>query len=151
MPNVAIIGASRGIGLEFVRQYAADGWRVYVTTRSPDAPGALGEVRGDVRVHPLDVRNDTHIARFADALRKVALDVLIHNAGVLNSRGSASPEETAETMRINAEAPIVTGNLTVVAPAKAGTHSHRRLPRFASVFMDARLRGHDDRGEPTKA
>lgn len=108
MPNVAIIGASRGIGLEFARQYAADGWRVYATTRAPDSPGALGELHGDVRLHPLDVRNDTHIARFADAMSKVALDVLIHNAGVLNSRGRASPEETAETMRINAEAPIAT-------------------------------------------
>lgn len=108
MPNIAIIGASRGIGLELARQYAADGWRVYATTRAPEAPGALGSLRGDVRLHHLDVRNDTHIARLADALSKVALDVLIHNAGVLGSRGRASPEETAETMRINAEAPITT-------------------------------------------
>ncbi len=132
MPIVAIIGASRGIGLEFVRQYAADGWRVYATTRSPDAPGALGEVRGDVRVHPLDVRNDTHIGRFADALRKVALDVLIHNAGVLNSRGSASPEETAETMRINAEAPIVT------VSALAG--DHKKVALMSSIQGSGRPR-----------
>ena len=108
MPNIAIIGASRGIGLEFVRQYAADGWRVYATTRTPDSPGALGKMRGDIRIHHLDVRSDTHIARFADVLSKVALDVLVHNAGVLYSRGRASPEEIAETMRVNAEAPIAT-------------------------------------------
>lgn len=108
MPKVAIIGASRGIGLELVRQYAAEGWRVYATTRTPDSPGALGKLRGDIRIHHLDVRNDTHIARFADALSKVALDVLVHNAGVLKSRGRASPEEISETMRVNAEAPIVT-------------------------------------------
>jgi len=108
MPNVAIIGASRGIGLEFVRQYANTGWRVYATTRTPDQPGELGKLRGDIRLHHLDVRSDTHIARFADALSKVPLDVLIHNAGVLKSRGRASPEETTETMRINAEAPITT-------------------------------------------
>ena len=29
-----IIGASRGIGLEFVRQYRADGWAVTATARS---------------------------------------------------------------------------------------------------------------------
>jgi len=108
MPNVAVIGASRGIGLELVRQYAANGWRVYATTRTPDQPGELGKLRGDIRLHHLDVRSDTHIARFADAVSKVALDVLIHNAGVLNSRGRASPEETAEAMRINAQAPIAT-------------------------------------------
>ena len=108
MPNVAVIGASRGIGLEFARQYAAEGWRVFASTRNPENPGALGKLRGDVRVHHVDVRNDTHIPRLADTLSKSALDVLIHNAGVLGSRGRASPEETAETMRINAEAPIVT-------------------------------------------
>ncbi|MBO6782372.1 MAG: SDR family oxidoreductase [Alphaproteobacteria bacterium] len=108
MPTAAIIGASRGIGLEFVRQYAGDGWRVHATTRTPDVPGELGELKGDVRLHHLDVRNDTHIARLADELSKTAIDVLVHNAGVLNSRGRASPEEVADTMRINAEAPIVT-------------------------------------------
>ena len=45
-PTAAIIGASRGIGLGLARQYAASGWRVYATTRTPDDPGALGEVRG---------------------------------------------------------------------------------------------------------
>jgi NAD(P)-dependent dehydrogenase (short-subunit alcohol dehydrogenase family) len=108
MPNIAIIGASRGIGLEFVRQYAAAGWRVYATTRTPENPGALGDLRGDIRLHHLDVRNDTHIARLADALSKVALDILVHNAGVLTSRGHASPDEISETMRVNAEAPIAT-------------------------------------------
>lgn len=108
MPNIAIIGASRGIGLEFVRQYAAAGWRVYATTRTPENPGALGDLRGDIRLHHLDVRNDTHIARLADALSKVSLDILVHNAGVLKSRGQASPDEISETMRVNAEAPIAT-------------------------------------------
>ena len=42
MPTVMIIGASRGIGLELARQYAAAGWRVHATTRTPAQPGALG-------------------------------------------------------------------------------------------------------------
>ena len=33
MPTALIIGASRGIGLELVRQYMADGWRVMATAR----------------------------------------------------------------------------------------------------------------------
>jgi len=33
MPTALIIGASRGIGLELVRQYVADGWRVIATAR----------------------------------------------------------------------------------------------------------------------
>ncbi|MEO7602243.1 MAG: SDR family NAD(P)-dependent oxidoreductase, partial [Sphingomicrobium sp.] len=31
MPSVLITGANRGIGLEFARQYAADGWSVIAT------------------------------------------------------------------------------------------------------------------------
>ena len=34
MPTVMIIGASRGIGLELARQYAAAGWRVQVLSQS---------------------------------------------------------------------------------------------------------------------
>ncbi len=41
MPTVLILGASRGIGLEFVRQYRADGWRVIAAARTPEGVGAL--------------------------------------------------------------------------------------------------------------
>jgi NAD(P)-dependent dehydrogenase (short-subunit alcohol dehydrogenase family) len=44
-PTVLVVGATRGIGLEFARQYAADGARVSATFRRPqdaDALRALG-------------------------------------------------------------------------------------------------------------
>ena len=41
MPNILITGASRGIGREFVRQYAADGWRVFACCRNPAAAEEL--------------------------------------------------------------------------------------------------------------
>ena len=90
MTTVAVIGASRGIGLELARQYAAHGCRVHATTRTVAAPGALGEVDGDVHLHPLDVVDDGQIAALADVLAEEPIDILIHNAG------------------INAEAPIAT-------------------------------------------
>ena len=34
MPTALIVGASRGIGLEFTRQYLAEGWRVFGTFRA---------------------------------------------------------------------------------------------------------------------
>ena len=40
MPTVVITSASRGIGREFVRQYAADGWRVLATCREPGSAAA---------------------------------------------------------------------------------------------------------------
>jgi NAD(P)-dependent dehydrogenase (short-subunit alcohol dehydrogenase family) len=101
MPTVMIIGASRGIGLELARQYARDGWRVHATTRTPEQPGRLGQLEGDLVLHELDVRRADQIAALAAALAHEGIDVLIHNAGVSDQGRSRE-----EVMHINAEAPI---------------------------------------------
>jgi NAD(P)-dependent dehydrogenase (short-subunit alcohol dehydrogenase family) len=101
MSTVMIIGASRGIGLELARQYAAAGWRVHATTRTPAQPGALGSIEGEIVVHALDVRHASQIETLGQAVATEGLDLLIHNAGVAG-RGLA-PEEVR---RINTEAPI---------------------------------------------
>ena len=101
MPTVMIIGASRGIGLELARQYAADGWRVHATTRTPAQPGHLGALAGDIVVHALEVRQAAQIAALAAAVGQEGIDVLIHNAGV--SGGGMLRDEV---MAINADAPI---------------------------------------------
>ena len=101
MPTAAIIGASRGIGLGLVRQYAGDGWRVHATTRTPNRPGALGDIRGDVHLHGLEVTDRARQRALAAALAGEAIDVLIHNAGVYGTL-----MRTARVHRINAEAPI---------------------------------------------
>ena len=98
--TVMVIGASRGIGLELARQYAADGWRVHATTRTPERPGALGQLAGVV-LHELDVRQADQIAALADAVASEGIDLLIHNAGVMD-RGLSREA----MMAINAEAPI---------------------------------------------
>jgi NAD(P)-dependent dehydrogenase (short-subunit alcohol dehydrogenase family) len=93
-----IIGASRGIGLELVRQYLEQGWEVHASTRTPDEPGVLGELKGNLTIHPLEVRDEAQLALLARTVG--AVDVLIHNAGV----GRSTPRP--EMMAINAEAPI---------------------------------------------
>ncbi|MGI8569084.1 MAG: SDR family NAD(P)-dependent oxidoreductase [Methylocella sp.] len=35
MPSILITGGNRGLGFEFAKQYAADGWRVYAVCRDP--------------------------------------------------------------------------------------------------------------------
>ena len=101
MPTVMIIGASRGIGLELARQYARDGWRVHATTRTPGQPGKLGEIKGDVILHELDVRCGEHITRLANTVLDEGIDVLIHNAGV-----SDRSHDRETVMAINARAPV---------------------------------------------
>ena len=102
MPSVMIIGASRGIGLGFVKSYAAaDGWQVHATTRTPDTAGELGDVAGDVSLYDLDVTDADQINRLAMAFEGRELDVLIHSAGVM---GTGMDRDLVLT--INAEAPF---------------------------------------------
>ena len=66
MPNILITGASRGIGREFVRQYAADGWRAFACCRNPAAAEELNALaaasEGRVTVHKLDVDDGGSVA-----------------------------------------------------------------------------------------
>jgi NAD(P)-dependent dehydrogenase (short-subunit alcohol dehydrogenase family) len=41
MPVVLITGANRGLGLEFARQYLADGWQVFASCRDPASASEL--------------------------------------------------------------------------------------------------------------
>ena len=100
MPSVLIAGASRGIGLGLATAYAEDGWEVHATTRTPDKPGDLGKIGGDITIHRLEVRDADDIAALSQAFEGRGLDVMIHSAGVL--RGVSRDE----MMSINADAPF---------------------------------------------
>jgi len=117
MASVLIIGASRGIGLRFAQTYAADGWEVHATTRTPDDPGALGDISGDVTIHGLELREATQIARLAASFEGRGLDLLIHSAGVL--RGVSRDE----MMAINADAPMAV--VAALLPAVERGAGHR--------------------------
>ena len=54
MNSVMVTGSNRGLGLEWVRQYAAAGWRVYATCRFPDRADDLQRLQSEnpnVSVH----------------------------------------------------------------------------------------------------
>ncbi len=86
MARILITGANQGIGLEFTRQYAADGWDVIACCRTPakaDELRALASANSKVSIEQLDVRDHAAIdalgAKYADS----ALDVLLNNAGII--------------------------------------------------------------------
>ena len=88
--TVLITGSSRGLGLEMASQYAADGWDVIATARSPDdddALQALARTYENIRIETLDVTDHGEIDAVAEKLRGTAIDVLINNAGVLGNPG----------------------------------------------------------------
>ncbi|NNG08455.1 MAG: SDR family oxidoreductase [Desulfobacteraceae bacterium] len=85
MATVLVTGSNRGLGLEWVRQYAAEGWRVYATCRQPTEAGelrALGDREKGIRILRLDVTKPDEINALAVELIKEPIDVLINNAGV---------------------------------------------------------------------
>ncbi len=84
-PTVMVTGSNRGIGLEFVRQYAAKDWFVIATTRRPhqaERLRALAREHNNIRVELLDVTNGEQIADLANKYQDQPIDVLINNAGV---------------------------------------------------------------------
>lgn len=110
MPTVFITGANRGLGLEFARQYAADGWRVHATVRSEEKIYDLQEVGGDVRIHILDMADSGSIRRAAEKLSGEAIDVLVANAGMYGPSGplgKLDAEGWAKTLATNAVGPTL--------------------------------------------
>ena len=90
MQTVMITGASRGIGLEFVRQYDADGWRIFACCRTPgqadDVAGIARQSDGRVTVHQLDVDDAASVENLKAELGDQPMDVLLNNAGIIGQR-----------------------------------------------------------------
>lgn len=87
MASIVVTGANRGIGLEFVRQFAQAGRAVIAGCRSPDTATDLADIArrapDAVRVLPLDVTDEASVAAFAEAIDGAPVDLLINNAGIM--------------------------------------------------------------------
>jgi len=89
--TVLVTGANRGLGLEFARQYAADGWKVYAACRRPDEASALAQLAagsgGHVEAIALDVTDTASLRAAAAELAGIPIDLLVNNAGVGSPKG----------------------------------------------------------------
>lgn len=94
MKTVLIVGASRGIGREFVRQYKKSGWRVLATARDGAALDALAEL--GAQTFPVDVTAPEDIAALGWKLDGERLDAAVLVSGVYGPRTEGVETITAE-------------------------------------------------------
>jgi NAD(P)-dependent dehydrogenase (short-subunit alcohol dehydrogenase family) len=141
MPTALVTGASRGLGLEWVRQLLADGWQVTATCRDPSRAHALGAV---TEQHPeqaaitaLDVDDpaDVRAAVARVGQRVERLDLVVSNAGIWadparESEASAGPlasldaEAVQQVLRTNAVGALSVAQVTAPLLAGGGVLAH---------------------------
>ena len=105
--NIVIIGANRGIGLEFVKQYQAKGHHVIALCRkASEQLNALGvEV-----VEGIDVKDDQLVQEIATKVSCDKIDILIHSSGILNMDQfpDISMDNMRESFEVNTLGPLRT-------------------------------------------
>jgi len=157
MATCLIVGASRGLGLELARQYAADGDRVLGSYRDPaDAPALARICARTLRV---DLLQPDWTAALA-ALRDERIDLAILAAGIVGPRSAGltapDPDEFDAVMHTNvlaamqaipalAEGLIATGGKLVVLSSRMGsmgsaTDGSRWLYRASKAALNSVLK-----------
>lgn len=115
MKTIVITGASRGLGLEFTRQFLERGESVFATCRHPQSASDLQALQADhpnlLKILPLDVMDLDSIQGAVDqvAALKPGVDLLINNAGIgdYSTFDSVIPEELRQLFEVNTIAPLM--------------------------------------------
>ena len=94
--RVLVTGANRGLGLELVKQFLADGYTVYGTARSPERATELKETGAQVLA--LDVTSQESIDAMVATLDSAPIDILINNAGYFGPKLMTEKPDTIETV-----------------------------------------------------
>ena len=89
MATVLVIGASRGIGLELVRQYREAGARVIATARDDAGLARLQDL--GAQALRVDVANPASVSGFSWQLDGEKLDVALYVAGVMDRASATTP------------------------------------------------------------
>jgi NAD(P)-dependent dehydrogenase (short-subunit alcohol dehydrogenase family) len=114
MRSTLITGANRGLGLEFARQYLADGWQVYAACRDPDSASELRRLAdasdAKLQILALDVTDPASVQAAAAELKGQTIDLLLNNAGIGGPRdqtiGNIDYEAWAKVLDVNTMGPL---------------------------------------------
>ena len=120
MKHCLVTGGSRGIGLEFARQYLQRGFQVYAASRNPWGSVELQRLREQYEarlvIMQLDVGDETSREECFQSLsaHTERLDLLINSAGILSGNeefcrplGELDQGELCKTFLINCVAPLL--------------------------------------------
>lgn len=115
-PVVLITGANASHGLAFAEEYAALGWNVIATCRTPEKADRLNALAADfpnVVVEELDIIDEDEINELAEKYRDTPIDVLLNNAAINafrfgpNRFGKMDYEWFEEILKVNIIGPIM--------------------------------------------
>jgi len=98
MSTVLVIGASRGIGLELVRQYAEAGNRVLATARDDAGLQRIRQLGAQALM--VDVANPASVSGLAWQLDGEKIDIALYVAGVTSRADATSPPTQPEFDRL---------------------------------------------------
>jgi NAD(P)-dependent dehydrogenase (short-subunit alcohol dehydrogenase family) len=129
MNTVLILGASRGIGLEFVRQYLAAGARVIATARDAAGLARLRELGATAL--KVDVADPASVSGLAWQLDGEEIDIALYVAGVWSGEGATSPPTQPEFDRVLHT--NVLGAMQVIPQVAPRVAASRQRGRFAFI------------------
>lgn len=135
--NVAVVGASGGIGAEFVRQLAGDTRvaRVHALSRTP-----IDSRDSKIAAIPVNIGDEKSIAAAAWAATQRPLDLVILATGILHRGDAVKPEKALQD--IDADAMMEVFRVNAVGPALVAKHflpKLRRKGKTAFAALSARV------------
>ncbi len=111
--NVFITGTNSGIGLEFVKQYAPDSYKLFATYY-PHGPleelQSLAYRHNNIVLLPLDVTDENQLSILANQLKTEPIDILINNAGIFGrdqELATITKEMMINVFTVNAVGPLL--------------------------------------------
>lgn len=147
--TLAISGPTAGIGRETARHLAGQGAELILLCRSPDKGEALAEeiaTSGNHRpaVIEMDMASLASVRAAGEAILalEVPLDVLVNNAGVVNTKRVESVDGFEETLAVNHLAPFLLTGL--VMPALQAAPAARIVNVSSGAHHFVRGMGFDD-------
>jgi NAD(P)-dependent dehydrogenase (short-subunit alcohol dehydrogenase family) len=173
MPNALIVGASRGIGLGLVEEFAKRGWSVVGTVRGEASAGDLKMIAkdsgGKVTLETVDTADAASGAALRDRLGETQFDLILVNAGVggpadknprtvsdaefadLFITNSLGPVRLAELLAKNVKPQtgvvgLMTSQLGSIANNTGGTELYRASKAALNSFTRSFAARHKDKG-----